>query len=108
MVVGQKLIIVSGQGPKDIGADMETQMRQTFERIGVILKEAGASFENVVVLRAYFVRFSRDLPVYRKVRKEYLTEPYPASTQMIVRMRRFVAPSARSTAISFCRAETEL
>ena len=77
---GQKLIMVFGQGPKDLDADMETQMRQTFERIGVILHAAGASFENVVILRSYFVHFSRDLPVYRKVRKEYLTEPYPAST----------------------------
>lgn len=35
---------------------------------------------NLVILRAYFVHFSRDLPVYRKVRKEYLVKPYPAST----------------------------
>ena len=77
---GQKLIVVSGQGPEDLNADMETQMRQTFERIGMILRAAGASFENVVILRAYFVHFSRDLPIYRKVRKDYLSEPYPAST----------------------------
>ena len=77
---GQKLIVISGQGPKDLDADMETQMRQTFERIGVILHAAGASFENIVILRSYFVHFSRDLPVYRKVRREYLTKPYPAST----------------------------
>ncbi|MDZ4288946.1 MAG: Rid family hydrolase [Prosthecobacter sp.] len=77
---GQKLILVSGQGAEDMSADMETQMRQAFERIGLILRAAGASFENVVMLRAYFVHFSRDLPVYRKVRKEFLSEPYPAST----------------------------
>lgn len=35
---------------------------------------------NIVILRAYFVHFSRDLPVYRKVRKEFLVKPYPAST----------------------------
>ena len=77
---GGKLIVVSGQGPKDLDADMETQMRQTFERIGLILHAAGASFENIVILRAYFVHFARDLPVYRKVRREYLSKPYPAST----------------------------
>ena len=32
------------------------------------------------MLRAYFVHLSRDLPAYRKVRKEFLTEPYPALT----------------------------
>lgn len=75
-----KVVFVSGQGPEDYDADMETQMRQTFDRIGRVLREAGAGFENVVILRSYFVHLSRDLPVYRKVRKDYLKMPYPAST----------------------------
>ena len=61
-------------------ADMETQIRQTFERIGLVLKSGGASFRDVVMIRAYFVHLARDLPVYSKVRKDYLSEPYPAST----------------------------
>jgi enamine deaminase RidA (YjgF/YER057c/UK114 family) len=77
---GQRLVFISGQGPRDYNADMETQFRQTFERIKVILEQAGGSMRNLVILRAYFVHFSRDLPVYRKVRKEYLVQPYPAST----------------------------
>ena len=77
---GQRLVFVSGQGPKDYNADMETQFRQTFERIKVILEQAGGTMANIAILRAYFVHFSRDLPVYRKVRKEFLVKPYPAST----------------------------
>ena len=77
---GQRLVFISGQGPRDYNADMETQFRQTFERIKVILEQAGGSMRNLVILRAYFVHFSRDLPVYRKIRKEYLVQPYPAST----------------------------
>jgi enamine deaminase RidA (YjgF/YER057c/UK114 family) len=77
---GKRILVVSGQAPEDMNADMETQMRQVFDRIGVILSAAGATFENVIILRAYFVQFSRDLPIYRQVRKEYLKEPYPAST----------------------------
>ena len=77
---GQRVVFVSGQGPEDINADIETQMRQTFERIGKILAAGGASFENVVMMRSYFVHMSRDLPAYRKVRKEFLKKPYPAST----------------------------
>ena len=77
---GQRLVFISGQGPRDYNADMETQFRQTFERLTVILEQAGGSLRNIVILRAYFVHFSRDLPVYRKVRKEYLVKPYPAST----------------------------
>src|SRR5439155_10840921 len=77
---GRKLVFVSGQGPSDLDADMEKQIRQTFERIGKVLEAAGGSLKNVVVLRSYFVNIARDLPVYRKVRKEYLSKPYPAST----------------------------
>ena len=77
---GRKLVFVSGQGPSDLDADMEKQIRQTFERIGKVLEAAGGSLKNVVVLRSYFVNITRDLPVYRKVRKEYLSKPYPAST----------------------------
>jgi enamine deaminase RidA (YjgF/YER057c/UK114 family) len=77
---GQRVIFVSGQGPKDLQADREVQIRQTFDRIGLILKAGGASFRDVVMVRAYFVHLARDLPVYRKVRTDYLAEPYPAST----------------------------
>jgi enamine deaminase RidA (YjgF/YER057c/UK114 family) len=77
---GRRVVFVSGQGPKDLEADRETQIRQTFDRIGLVLKEAGASFADVVMIRAYFVHLNRDLAAYRKVRLEYLKEPYPAST----------------------------
>lgn len=77
---GQRVLFVSGQGPADLKADMETQIRQTFDRIGLILDAAGASFDNVVIIRSYWVHLLRDLPTFRKVRKDYLVEPYPAST----------------------------
>jgi enamine deaminase RidA (YjgF/YER057c/UK114 family) len=77
---GQRLVFVSGQGPRDLNADMETQMRQTFERIGKVLEAAGGSMKDVVMMRSYFVNIGRDLPVYRKVRREFLSKPYPAST----------------------------
>ena len=47
-----------------------------------MLAAAGASLKNVVMLRVYFVHLARDLPAYRKVRKEYLSKPYPASTAL--------------------------
>ncbi len=77
---GRQLLFISGQGPEDIHAEMETQIRQTFDRIGLLLKEAGASFANVVIIRSYWVHLLRDLEIFRKVRREYLVEPYPAST----------------------------
>jgi enamine deaminase RidA (YjgF/YER057c/UK114 family) len=77
---GQQVLMISGQGPKDRTADMETQIRQTFDKIGLLLKAAGASFENVIMMRSYWVHLQRDLQIFRKVRRDYLVEPYPAST----------------------------
>ncbi len=80
LVQGQRVLFISGQGSKDHHADMETQIRQTLDRIGILLKAAGASFANVVMMRSYWVHLQRDLPIFRKVRREYLVEPYPAAT----------------------------
>src|SRR5262249_348958 len=40
---GKRLLTISGQGPKDKSADMETQIRQTLDKIGSLLKAGGAS-----------------------------------------------------------------
>lgn len=77
---GKRVVFVSGQGPADLKADMEMQIRQTFDRIRLILKAGGATFKNVVMVRAYFTNIKRDLPIYRKVRTDYLVKPYPAAT----------------------------
>jgi len=80
LATGQQLLFISGQGPEDLDADMETQVRQTFDRIGILLEAAGASFANVVIVRSYWVHMLRDISIFRKVRKDYLVEPYPASS----------------------------
>ena len=77
---GKKLLMISGQGPKDQKADIETQIRQTLDKIGLLLKTAGGSWANVVMVRHYWLHFNRDLPIFRKIRREYFVEPYPAST----------------------------
>src|SRR5262245_56263682 len=77
---GKRLLTISGQGPKDKSADMETQIRQTLDKIGSLLKAGGASWANVVMVRHYWLHLQRDLPVFRKVRTEYFVKPYPAST----------------------------
>src|SRR5262245_40480393 len=58
----QRLLFISGQGPNDLKADIETQIRQTFDKIGLLLKAGGASFANVVLVRSYWVHLLRDLP----------------------------------------------
>jgi len=77
---GERILFISGQVPADTGADVETQVRQVFKRIAAVLEEAGGDFRNVVMMRGYFVNMARDLDTFRRVRVEFLREPYPAST----------------------------
>ena len=74
------MLFISGQGPKQFDVDVETQIRQTFEQIRSIVEATGGTMQNIVMIRAYFLNMAGDLPAFRKVRQEFLVEPYPAAT----------------------------
>ena len=80
LVEGTQVLFISGQGPRNLDAEPETQIRQTFEQIATILDAADGSMKNVVMIRAYFLNMARDLSAFRKVRQQFLVEPYPAAT----------------------------
>lgn len=77
---GGRLLFISGQGPRDLQAEPETQIRETFEAIQAVVEQAGGSMQNIAMLRSYFLNMARDLAAFRKVRLEFLSEPFPAST----------------------------
>lgn len=80
LAAGGRLLFISGQGPRDMEADVETQIRQTFEQIRELVHAAGGSIRHIVMIRAYFLNMARDLAAFRKVRQEFLVEPFPAAT----------------------------
>lgn len=63
-------------------ADPEAQFHQVFKNIGLILAEAGTSFGDVVELLTWFTRFPADLPLFQKVKDQYMKEPYPTWTSL--------------------------
>uniref|UniRef100_UPI00404ABCA0 RidA family protein n=1 Tax=Flavobacterium sp. TaxID=239 RepID=UPI00404ABCA0 len=76
-----KTIYISGQ--IGVGADLEAQTISTFQNLDKQLTNCNATFKDVVKMNTYIVNFNPevDLPVFRKVRKEFLgNENYPAST----------------------------
>ena len=77
---GRKMLFISGQVPNNVKANPETQIREAFVKIEKLLQTAGGSFANVVMMRYYLVNMERDLPIMRKVRRDFLTDPCPAST----------------------------
>ncbi len=76
---GQLGIGADGSVPEDVGA----QARLCFQAIAAILKEAGMGLEDLVRLNAY-VTSPDHLQGYMRVRDEFVSNPPPASTLMIV------------------------
>ena len=82
-----KTLHISGQVGE--AKDLEQQTIATFRNLEILLKECVATFKDVVKMSTYIVNFNPeiDLPIYRKVRKEFLgNENYPASTLVGVSM----------------------
>ena len=76
-----KTIYISGQIGD--GDDLEAQTIATFQNLEKQLTNCNATFKDVVKMNTYIVNFNPevDLPVFRKIRKEFLgDENYPAST----------------------------
>lgn len=83
------LIFIAGQGARNekgeiIGlGDPVAQAEQVLKNIGALLEAAGASFDNVVMLKVYMTDMRRREAV-GKVRRQFMREPFPASTSVQV------------------------
>jgi 2-iminobutanoate/2-iminopropanoate deaminase len=80
-----KLVFCAGQVALDVNGDIvgagdiAAQTRQVMENLGIALAAAGATFADVVRV----VNYITDVDLFGQmaaVRREYLVEPYPAST----------------------------
>lgn len=83
------LIFVAGQGARDqegkiIGqGDVVAQTEQVLKNVGALLEAAGATFDNVVMLKVYLTDM-RHREAVGKVRRQFFREPFPASTSVQV------------------------
>ena len=65
-------------------ADPEAQMRNAFDKVGAVLREAGLDFGGLVEMTTYHVGLKDHLDLFKAVRAEYVQEPYPAWTAIEV------------------------
>lgn len=84
---GSRLVFCSGQlgvsAGKVVPPDCAGQAALCFENIRAILAEAGMGLEHIARVNA-FVSGREHLQPYMQVRDSLFSEPYPASTLMIV------------------------
>ena len=83
-VISGDFVFVSGctgtQTDGTISNDPEQQIRQAFQNVGRALAAAGASFTDVVEMTTYHVGLAGQLESFRRVKDEFISEPYPAWT----------------------------
>lgn len=84
---GARVLYVSGQVGVDsrgkLQAGFEKQAAQAWKNIGQVLKSAGMGYKDIVKLTT-FLTDSRFVVPNRTVRDQFIGEPYPASTLLIV------------------------
>ena len=89
-VRGGTLVVISGQVPWDaqgklVGKDdLRAQTRQVFENLKNMLASAGATFNDVVKL-GIFLKNREDFAIFKDIRAEYLTPPFPPTTLLVVK-----------------------
>ena len=76
---------VTGSDPRgEMPPDPEVQFRNVFEKIGLVLSEAGLTFGAMVEMTSYHVGLRDHFELFDRVRLANLTEPYPAWTAVEV------------------------
>ena len=83
-VAAGDLVFTAGQGGFDddgniVEGGVEAQVRQTFANVASALAVHGASLDGIVKLTVY-VADRADYDVFKRVRAELLTPPFPAGT----------------------------
>lgn len=83
------LVQVAGQGPADpttgqfVAGGIAEQTRRTLRNVDAVLSAAGATFSDVVMVRAYLAR-GEDFAGFDAAYSDFVSEPYPARTTVYV------------------------
>lgn len=69
-----------GKMPKD----PETQMRRAFDKIELVLRDAGLTFRSIVEMTSYHIGLRGHFDLFNSIRLEHVEDPYPAWTAVEV------------------------
>ena len=63
--------------------DIERQTEQVFENVGAVLREAGASFEHLVMTTTYLTDISQRA-AFQRIRTKYFNADQPPTSTLVV------------------------
>src|SRR6266404_1527126 len=87
-----ELLFLSGIGPRQRGSkeipgmtldsagivvsyDIETQCRAVFENVGLVLEDAGATWQDIIDVTVFLTNMEKDFPIYNSLYAEYFAGP---------------------------------
>ena len=71
-------------GVRDGETDLKLCYARAFERIGAILKNAGASWDDIVDITSFHTDLTTQMPAMVAVKNSYVKQPFPAWTAIQV------------------------
>ena len=84
---GEFLFMTGFTGAGSDGAlsdDPQLQKEHAFEKVRLVLQEAGLGFEHLVEMTTYHIGLRDHLELFKQVRTRYVREPFPAWTAIEV------------------------
>jgi enamine deaminase RidA (YjgF/YER057c/UK114 family) len=92
IVSGDHVFLTGVTGSDSSGVmpdDPAVQIRSAFEKIGIVLREAGLTYQSIVEMTTYHVGLRDHFELFDSIRLEYLDDPYPAWTAVeVAQLRR--------------------
>jgi enamine deaminase RidA (YjgF/YER057c/UK114 family) len=76
--------VTGGDARGQMPADPDAQMRNAFDKIRLVLGEAGLGFDAVVEMTTYHVGLRDHFELFDAIRLEHFQPPYPAWTAVEV------------------------
>jgi 2-aminomuconate deaminase len=58
-----------------MGYDIEMQCHAVFENVGLVLEDAGATWNDIVDVTVFLTNMKKDFPIYNKLYAEYFAGP---------------------------------
>jgi len=89
LVDGARLLFIAGQTAVDASGavvgrgDIDKQTTQVFENIGAVLRQAGASFEHLVMTTTYLTDLSHR-GAFQRIRASYFNADWPPTSTLVV------------------------
>ena len=86
---GGRLLFIAGQTAVDASGavvgkgDIDKQTEQVFENVGAVLREAGASFADLVMTTTYLTDISQRA-AFQRVRTKYFNADVPPTSTLVV------------------------